>query len=157
MLLARSLGRLGFALPTFGMTCTELPVLVLDSAEVELTILVHSLNYFGFAASILGLGRLGLSISLLDAMHADLPMLLQSSGCLGSVMFTLDFLHTGLMLFVRAFVCFGSTPLLYNDLYFPTGWAGETLSVLGRARFGFLLSAPDLTHFGLLMLLRSVA
>ena len=57
-------------------------------------------------------------------------------------MLTLDFLHPGLMLFVRAFVCFGSTLLLYNDLYFPTGWAGETMSVLGRARFGFLLSAP---------------
>ena len=72
-------------------------------------------------------------------------------------MLTLDFLHPGLMLFVRAFVCFGSTLLLYNDLYFPTGWAGETMSVLGRARFGFLLSAPDLSHFDLSMLLRSVA
>ena len=62
------------------MTCMELPVLVLDFAEIELTILVHSLNYFGFSASILGLGRLGLSISLLDAMHTELSMLLQSSG-----------------------------------------------------------------------------
>ena len=62
----------------------------------------------------------------------------------------------GLMLFIRAFVCFGSTSLLYNDLYFPTGWAGETISVLGRSRFGFLLSASDLSHFDLPML-RSVA
>ena len=54
-------------------------MLVLDSAEIELFVLVHSLNCFGFSASFLGLGRLGLSISLLDAIHTEPSMLLQSA------------------------------------------------------------------------------
>ena len=72
-------------------------------------------------------------------------------------MFTSDFLHLGLTLFVKAFVCFGFMMSPYNDLYFPTGWAGETLSVLGRVCLGFSSSTPDRSHFGFLMLLRSIA
>lgn len=143
-------------LSMFGKACLGLPLLTLDYSFIELPVPLHGVGCLGFTPSCLSTVKLGCSVLVLDAEHFNLSLLLHSLAQLAFCLLTSDLNHSGLTMFPKCLVCFGSISLVQNDLYFPTGWAGETLSVLGRACLGLTLSTSDSVQSDLFLPLRSM-